>query len=337
MISTTRAKEILDSSASKDIIVLGDVMLDEYVWGTVSRVSPEAPVLVVAANSHTYVPGGSANVAQNVAAYGAVAIVCGIVGDDASGATLRKTLKDHGAEVDGLVTAPQRPTTLKTRVMAHSQQVSQQVVRVDHESQAPLDGDTLSKVVAYLEAVIPNCDAILLSDYQKGLLVHSLVQTVVNIARRHHKVITGNIKPVGIAEHCRLTMLTLNVYEASEASGIVLGDGSDPFESRLHQAGRILLEKSGSENVLITRSSHGLTLFSRDEPPVTIPAYPVEVFDGTGAGDTVITTLTLALAAGATALEAVHLANCAGAIVVRKMGVATASPDEIVSLIADHS
>ncbi len=332
--NTQRAQEVLDGFEGKRILVIGDVMLDEYVWGRVSRVSPEAPVMIVDADNHTFVPGGAANVVNNVCALGGKAVIVGLVGEDSAAATLREKLSEEGADVAGLVAVPDRPTTLKTRVIAHTQQGAQQVVRVDHERRDPIGKDTQAKLLAFLGEAIPNCDALLLSDYQKGMLVRDLVASVVKSGRAGGKVLTGNLKPKGMGSHCRLSMITLNVFEAGEASGLLLGDGgSDP--GTLHEAGRMLLRKSGADNVLITRGAHGLSLFTSDGEQLDLPAHPVEVFDGTGAGDTTITTLTLALAAGATPAEAVTLANAAGAVVVRKLGVATATRAEILERVRE--
>ena len=328
-----RAQEILDQFQGKKVLVVGDVMLDEYVWGKVSRVSPEAPVMVVDADSHTFVPGGAANVVNNVCALGAKALIAGIIGEDGAATTLKEKLVEEGADITGLISVAERPTTLKTRVIAHTQQGAQQVLRVDHERRDGIGAEVQARVMTFLAAAIPECDAVLLSDYQKGLLVRGLVQSVVEAGRRHGKVMTGNLKPKGIAGHCRLTMITLNVFEAGEASGLLLGDGGGD-EGTLREAGRMLLRKSGADNVLITRGAHGLTLFSADGEVFHLPAHPVEVFDGTGAGDTTITTLTLALAAGASPEEAVTLANAAGAVVVRKLGVATATRAEILAQAA---
>ena len=323
-----RAQEILNAFADKRILVVGDVMLDEYVWGRVSRVSPEAPVMVVDADHHTYVPGGAANVVNNLCALGAKAAIAGLVGRDAAGQTLTEKLAEEGADVSGLMATEARPTTQKTRIIAHSQQV----VRVDHEKRDPIGPAEQSRLLAYLDAAIPACDALLLSDYQKGLLGRDLIQKVVETARAHGKVSTGNLKPQGIGAHCRLTVITLNLSEASAATGLMLSEESG--EGMLREAGRMLLRKSGADHILITRGAHGLTLFSADADPVTVPAHPVAVYDVAGAGDTVISTLTLALAAGATPPEAVTLANCAGAVVVKKVGVATTSRDEVLELVA---
>ena len=329
-----RAEEILDQFEGKRILVVGDVMLDEYVWGRVSRVSPEAPVMIVDADSHTFVPGGAANVVNNVCALGGKALIAGIVGEDGAATMLKEKLLEEGADVAGLVAVKERPTTLKTRVIAHTQQGAQQVVRVDHEQRDAIGADVQASLLSFLNGVMGDCDALLLSDYQKGLLGRDLVKSVVQTGRTAGKVMTGNLKPKGIGSHCRLTMMTLNVFEAGEASGLLLGDGGSDLGT-LREAGRMLLRKSGAENVLITRGAHGLSLFSADGEYFELPAHPVEVFDGTGAGDTTITTLTLALASGATPAEAVTLANAAGAVVVRKLGVATATRAEILDCVRE--
>ncbi len=186
-------------------------------------------------------------------------------------------------------------------------------------------------MLEYLTGAVPACEAILLSDYQKGLLGRELVQKAVELARAHGKISTGNLKPQGIGAHCRMTVITLNLAEASAATGLLLTE--DAAEGMLREAGRMLLRKSGAEHILITRGAHGLTLFGPEGSQVTVPAHPVAVYDVAGAGDTVISTLTLALAAGATSEEAVTLANCAGAVVVRKVGVATATRDEILAMV----
>lgn len=323
---TPRAQQILDGFADKRVLVVGDVMLDEYVWGKVSRISPEAPVMVVDADRETYVPGGAANVVNNLCALGAAASIVGIIGEDGAGARLVEKLREEGANTDGLVSSASRPTTRKTRIIAHAQQV----VRVDHERRDPVSGEAQAIILDYLKGAIADSDAVLLSDYQKGLLGRELVQAVVEQARAGGKIITGNLKPQGIGAHARLTVITLNLAEASQATGYMLEGAS---EATLRDAGRALLRKSGADHVLITRGAHGLTLYSADGSDVTVPAHPVEVYDVAGAGDTVISTLTLALAAGALPIEAVTLANCAGAVVVRKVGVATAAREEILATV----
>lgn len=330
-----RAREIVDGFDGRRVLVVGDVMLDEYIFGRVSRISPEAPVPVIDADHHTFVPGGAANVVNNLCALDAKTSIAGVVGEDGAARTLAEKLTDEGADTAGLTATASRPTTLKTRLIAHSQQGSQQIARIDHERRDPIDTPVIAKLSDFLTAAIPHCDAVLLSDYQKGLLGREFVGTVVETARAAGKIVTGNIKPRGIGPHCRFSMITLNVFEASEASGMMLGEGGDGADGTLREAGRILLQKTRADTILITRGAHGLSLFSSDGETFSLPAHPVEVFDGTGAGDTVISTLTLALAAGATPAEAVTLANYAAAAVVKKIGVATVSRAELLHMMSE--
>ncbi len=197
-------------------------------------------------------------------------------------------------------------------------------------SATQVHGEARALILDFLRRAIPACDAVLLSDYQKGLLSRDLVRAVVEQARAAGKIVTGNLKPQSIGAHARLTVITLNLSEASQATGFLLEGAND---DTLREAGRVILRKSGADHVLITRGAQGLTLFGADDSEVTVPAHPVEVYDVAGAGDTVISTLTLALAAGATPAEAVTLANCAGAVVVRKVGVATAGRAEILATV----
>jgi D-beta-D-heptose 7-phosphate kinase/D-beta-D-heptose 1-phosphate adenosyltransferase len=297
-------------------------MLDEYVWGQVNRISPEAPVMVVDADRYTSVPGGAANVVNNLCALGATGAMVGIVGDDAAGQTLAEALAGEGADTSGLVTVAGRPTTRKTRIIAHSQQV----VRVDHEKRGNLSDGALADLLASLERLCETADAIILSDYIKGVVAPEVIAKTVALSRRRSIPLTGNLKPRTISSESALTVLTLNLLEASQAT---TGDALDSDE-RLDAAGSELLAKTGSAHILITRGAHGLNLYSADAAPQHVPARPVEVYDVAGAGDTVISAMTLALAAGATPLEAVTLANHTAAEAVKKVGVATVSPGEIL-------
>jgi len=319
-----RAKELLDGFSGRRIVVVGDVMLDEYVWGQVNRISPEAPVMVVDAQRYSQVPGGAANVVNNLCALGATASVCGVLGDDDAGGRLADALAAEGAETSGLLSLKDRPTTRKTRIIAHSQQV----VRVDHERRGVLDDETVARLVATIDRLAVGVDAIVVSDYQKGVVSHAVLEACCRHALRGCPV-TGNLKPRAIGAGCALTVITLNLSEASQALG---GDALDTDDA-IDDAGRRLLEISGAEHILITQGSAGLALYSRSAPfrPSHIPARPVEVYDVAGAGDTVISALTLALAAGATPVEAVTLANIAAAEAVKKLGVSTVTVAEILA------
>ncbi len=320
-----RAKEILDNFSGKRIIVIGDVMLDEYVWGQASRISPEAPVIVVDADRQTQVPGGAANVVNHLCALGGVGVIFGVVGDDEAGRLLTQALADEGADTKGLLIEAGRPTTRKTRVFAHSQQV----VRVDHERRGPISQDTTNTLISLLREVIADADAILISDYQKGVLVPGVLNGAVAIAHEHNKPIAGNLKPSSFPGRCPATVITMNLHEASLAmSGRQLTSKAD-----IDEVGFSLLKRTEAENILITLGSQGLTLFSAgSSEPFHVDPRLVEVYDTAGAGDTVISTMTLALASGATVAEAVCLANDAAAQAVKKVGVATVSRAEILAI-----
>jgi D-beta-D-heptose 7-phosphate kinase/D-beta-D-heptose 1-phosphate adenosyltransferase len=320
-----RAEEILSGFKGRKVLVVGDVMLDEYIWGNVNRISPEAPVMVVDADRYTHVPGGAANVVNNICALDGASAVAGVIGDDEGGRALKTALENEGADTSGLLAVSDRPTTRKTRVIAHSQQV----VRIDHERRTRLQPTASKRLHNLIEELASTADAILLSDYQKGVLDPDLLALCVKLAGK--KPITGNLKPAALGAHASLTCLTLNLLEAKQATGRATLETED----EIIEAGKALLAKTGSANVLITRGSDGLTLFSASSPgqPAHVPARPVAVYDVAGAGDTVISAMTLALAAGATPVEAVTLANYAGAEAVKKVGVATVSRDEILANI----
>jgi len=327
-IMISNLNSILAGFAGKRVLVIGDVMLDEYIWGNVNRISPEAPVMVVEAAHESKVPGGAANVVNNLCALDATGIVMGVVGNDNAGRTLEAVLRERGANTSGLVTANDRQTTRKVRVLAHSQQI----VRVDHETRSALSPDSIQQMLVLLSELLPGADAVILSDYQKGVLSERMVQECVAAARLFGKPITGNLKPASLSADCKLTLITLNLSEAKQATGMLSLESDDDVA----RAGQKILESTGADNVLITRGADGLSLFSqRDESnPHHIAAHPVAVYDVAGAGDTVISTLTLALAAGASPIEAVTLANYAGAEVVKKLGVATVSRLEVESALS---
>lgn len=318
-----RAQEIVANFDKRRILVVGDVMLDEYIWGQVNRISPEAPVIVVNADRETQVPGGAANVVNNLCALGATGIIVGVVGSDEAGQALKDSLRAEGAETHGLIALDDRPTTRKTRIIAHSQQV----VRVNHEKRTPIGDSTAMRIAELITELAAGADAILLSDYQKGVLSPIALSASVRAAQKARIPVTGNLKPAALTDHSSLSVLTLNLHEASTA----VGGKSLSTEDDIRNAGKLLLARTGSANVLITRGANGLSLLTADGEHHHIPARPVEVYDVAGAGDTVISTLTLALAAGANMLEAVKLANIAASEAVKKLGVSTVSPAEILN------
>jgi D-beta-D-heptose 7-phosphate kinase/D-beta-D-heptose 1-phosphate adenosyltransferase len=316
---------IMQHFAGKRVLVLGDLMLDEHIWGEVGRISPEAPVIVVDAQEHQCRPGGAANVVNNVQALGARASVIGIVGADEHGRQLVDLLSSSGVDVSGVVVDPRRCTTRKTRIVAHSQQV----VRVDRESRKALTARAVKDVVERLSAVIPAFDVVMFSDYDKGMAVRAVTQSVIDIAREHGKPVVVNSKPGNIKNFRSASVVTVNQSEAEAASGIqITGE-----KSLMRAAKRLMTPRyCGPEALVITRGPHGLSLFTADSYE-TIPAHLVEVYDVAGAGDTLASVLSMSLSTGATFAEAAFLANCAGGAVVRKVGVATVTREEIALML----
>jgi len=304
------------------VVVLGDVMLDEFVWGVVRRISPEAPVPVVDVERQTYRPGGAANVASNILSLGGVPRTVGIVGDDDSGRRLRELLERGGVGVQHLVSSS-RPTTLKTRIVAHNQQV----VRADREDRSPLDRTSVERLLAAFESALQGAGAVIVSDYAKGVISPLLLEQVLPMATSARVPVFLDPKPVHADSYHRVTMITPNEREASELSGIAIRD-----EASLVDAARALVERFGCSYALITRGENGMALFESDRLH-QLPASAREVFDVTGAGDTVIATLALGSASGASMLEAAWLANYAAGIAVGKIGTATVTPAEIAATL----
>ncbi|MBF0254747.1 MAG: D-glycero-beta-D-manno-heptose-7-phosphate kinase [Candidatus Omnitrophica bacterium] len=309
---------------SARVLVVGDLILDEYIWGNVSRISPEAPIPVVWVKSENYVPGGACNVALNIQTLGARAEVCGVVGSEPRGSRLARLLKQRGIGTSGVLAVRGRPTTIKTRVIAHHQQV----VRIDRELVAPLSEKLLTRVVTLLKKRIPEVDAVCIEDYGKGVITPRLVAEVVHLARAHKKIITVDPKENHLMYYRGVTSITPNHHEAAALSGVPIRD-----DASLWKAGRKLLRILRCENVLITLGESGMCLFKKGAKPVKIPTLAQDVFDVSGAGDTVIGTYTLALACGASYLEAAYLANCAAGIVVGKVGTATVTTRELLAKV----
>ncbi|MDO8684855.1 MAG: D-glycero-beta-D-manno-heptose-7-phosphate kinase [Armatimonadota bacterium] len=322
--NASRISELLSAFENKRVLVVGDLMLDEYVWGAVSRISPEAPVMVIEVNGDSdFRPGGAANVVHNVQTLGAIAGLVGVVGDDSHGRRLKQQLTDAGVDVNGVVIDRSRPTTRKTRIIAHNQQV----VRVDREKVQDVSTAIARKMMARLEEQIPQCDAVLFSDYNKGAITSELVGEAISISRNHGRVVTSNPKPMSILKFKGATVVTLNQSEAQAAVQRKLEN-----EDQVRDAGLTLVEYLSADAVIITRGAHGLCVCERNGKTSLIPAMPIEVYDVAGAGDTVISALTLALTAGADFVEAATIANWAGAAAVTKVGVAAVTRDEIAQV-----
>jgi rfaE bifunctional protein kinase chain/domain len=316
------ARALVAGMRGRSILVVGDLMIDEWIWGTVSRISPEAPVPVVAVTDHSFTLGGAGNVANNLRSLGARVEFVGTVGEDAFAQDVRRMFAEQSVDVAGVFGVGDRPTTRKTRVVAHNQQV----VRADWELAAPLRAEDRARIAAHVRARAPHVDAVILSDYAKGLLCDEIVE-----AARACPLVLADPKPQNLALFTGVTCVAPNVHEAAGASGVAIVD-----DASLERAGAELLRRLQCRYVVITRGEHGMSLFGAQGERFTIPSVARTVFDVSGAGDTVIAVLSLALAAGAPIERAMQLANFAAGAVVEKLGTATASGDEILALI-DHA
>jgi D-beta-D-heptose 7-phosphate kinase/D-beta-D-heptose 1-phosphate adenosyltransferase len=317
------ASEILRTISDRKIVVLGDVMLDEFIWGDVTRISPEAPVPVVDIRRESVHLGGAANVLANLVALGAKACVIGVIGNDAAGERLRGGANETGSTQAGdyLVVDESRPTTIKTRIIAHNQLV----VRADRERRTPVDVWTEDRIIAVLEKVIVNADALLVSDYDKGVITARILGKILPLAYERMPVLIDP-KLRNFAFYRPATLVTPNNHEALRMANM-----EDDTNEGLHEAARMIRAKLECDSVLVTRGDRGMMLLERDADPVYVETLAREVYDVTGAGDTVIATLAAALASGASMLEAATLANHAAGIVVGKIGTATASADELIA------
>lgn len=312
-------KKILNNFKKKKILIVGDLILDRYIWGKVSRISPEAPVPIVEVTDENYLLGGAANVANNIASLGGHATIVGVAGHDRGGEILTKILTERGIQSDGVFRSS-RPTTMKARVIAHSQQV----VRFDREDKNKVEGKLLKNILDYLHSEIPGHDAVIISDYKKGVISAELIEKVLKESRP--KNIFVAVDPKIGHFHCyrKVSLITPNIHEASSASGVEIKD-----EKSLINAGKALLRKLACSAVLITRGEHGMSLFRKDKV-VHIPTVAKNVFDVTGAGDTVIATFTLAYTAGASMEESAVIANHSAGIVVGEVGTAVITLDQLL-------
>jgi D-beta-D-heptose 7-phosphate kinase/D-beta-D-heptose 1-phosphate adenosyltransferase len=317
-------EKILGKVSKVKILVVGDIMMDRFIWGKVSRISPEAPVPVVTVEKETFLLGGAANVVNNIHALGGNVTLCGVIGDDEMGQKIIKKLSEMGIGLHGIFVEQGRQTTTKTRVIAHHQQL----VRIDRETTDHPKAPTSRNLFEFLKKTVDGFDGIILSDYGKGLLTKELIRTTIRRARERKKFIMVDPKLKNFFYYKRATVVTPNVAEASAASGILINDLSS-----LKRAGRILLKKLGGDALVITRGEEGIAIFEPHQEPFLVPTVAKEVYDVTGAGDTVIGTMALALGAGARVIEAAKLANYAAGIVVGKIGTATVRRAELASAV----
>jgi D-beta-D-heptose 7-phosphate kinase/D-beta-D-heptose 1-phosphate adenosyltransferase len=326
-VKAAHLKKLIDRFTGKKVLVLGDVMLDEYIWGKVSRISPEAPIPVVHVQRENALPGGAANVANNLRSLGGQVLLAGVVGTDDAARRMTAILKKEGVGTDLLIRDASRPTITKTRVIAHSQQV----VRIDREDSMEVSRKVVVQLLEGIERRIKSVDAVIISDYNKGLLTDTLAQGVITLAQKYGKPVTGDPKPENIAKFKHVDLISPNQMEAEKASGIRISN-----RASLHAAGQAILDMLHCQAVLITRGEEGMSLFEQGGHVSHIPTVAREVYDVSGAGDTVISTLTLCLAAGGNFREAAVAANCAAGITVAEVGVATTTQTELKKRIAEE-
>jgi rfaE bifunctional protein kinase chain/domain len=325
----SRLLETIARFRGQRVLVVGDMVADEYLIGSPSRISREAPVLVLTHREQFTVPGGATNPAVNARTLGADVFLAGCVGEDDSGVRLRGRLGEFGISMEGLVSEAGRPTSSKMRILAGGTQVvQQQIVRLDRIDSSELGDECIRRIVAYLGEIIPTVDALILSDYENGVINPAIIEASVPVATALGKIVVVDSHG-DLARFRGVTALTPNQPEAEAALGVRITDTPS-----LEAAGACLLQETRARGVLITRGSEGMSLFERDRPPVHIPASNLtEVADPTGAGDTVAATFTLALVAGAAMEEAATLSNIAAGLVVRRFGCAANSPEELAAAV----
>jgi D-beta-D-heptose 7-phosphate kinase/D-beta-D-heptose 1-phosphate adenosyltransferase len=320
-----RLERVIDDFTGVRLLVIGDLVLDEYVWGDVDRVSPEAPVPVVHVRDETMMLGGAANAARNVVALGGSVDCCSVIGDDRAGTRIRELLKDLGVDPSGLVRVAERPTTRKTRIIAQSQQV----VRFDRETFEPPPPAASRALLLRIEASLRPADGVIVEDYGKGVLSKRIARSLMKLCQESGTPVTVDPK-AALADYRGASLLKPNLREAEALTGIQVQNEED-----LRRAASRLQAKIGGGDVVVTRGPDGMSLFEGDGAVQHVPTVAREVFDVQGAGDTAIAALTLALRAGGTLHEAAVIANAASGVVVGKVGTATASADEVKALLPE--
>jgi rfaE bifunctional protein kinase chain/domain len=328
-LSPLRIRQILSAASKTRVLVIGDVMLDHFIWGQVGRISPEAPVPVVDFVRESFIPGGAANVARNLAALNVPAEIFGAVGRDGSATHLKRLLTEHQIVCDGLLAHANRPTSVKTRIVAHQQQV----VRLDRETRSSLDDKATRRLLALVESRIAGAAAVIVGDYGKGVVSQVLLDELKRLCRRHGAWLSLDPKPVHHLNLTGLSLITPNRKEAFELANVPDEiRHEDPLADRnLMLVVDRLLKELQPVLLLVTLGELGMLLCQSGQKPFHIPTLAQEVFDVSGAGDTVIASFTLAIAAGASPIEAAILSNHCAGIVVGKVGTATAAPEELLA------
>lgn len=326
-ISAERLKRLFTGFQGKRIAVIGDLMVDRYYWGAVSRISPEAPVPVVEVESQSTRLGGAANVANNIASLGGKPLLIGVIGNDEGGSILKDLLEDSTFSTAGLITDSARPTTIKTRVIAHHQHV----VRIDHEIKEDIPASTQEQILAVLDRELPSLDAVILQDYNKGVVVRALIGEVIRKVRSAGKIITVDPKFHNFFEYRNVTVFKPNRKESEEALGRKL-TGRESVE----KAGWDMLKRLEAENLLLTLGEEGMSLFERSGTVTHVSTRAKKVADVSGAGDTVISALTMSMVAGADIREASAIANAAGGVVCGEVGIVPIDRQALWEALTDH-
>ncbi len=331
-ITAARLRSLIEGFKGKRVLVIGDMVADQYLIGRPTRISREAPVLILELDEERTIPGGATNVAVNVRSLAGEVLLAGVIGNDGPGAELRSAVATLGMHHEGLFTDPTRPTSTKTRIMAGSPQIVQQhIVRIDRVDTSDISALCKEHILEYIKEMLPTIDAVVLSDYENGVISPDIIETCIPLARTLNKVIVVDSHR-SLFRFQGVTALTPNQPEAESTLGMTI---KTPAE--LDDAGQRLLQGSNAKSVLITRGREGMSLFEAGTPPTHFPTYPLpnasEIVDTNGAGDTVAATFTLALTAGASKVEAAYLANAAAALVVRRLGAASNTPQELLHLV----
>lgn len=326
-ISAERLKRLFDGFRGKRIAVIGDLMVDRYYWGTVGRISPEAPVPVVEVESQSTRLGGAANVANNIASLGGKPLLVGVIGNDEGGSVLKGLLEESAFSTSGLITDAGRPTTIKTRVIAHHQHI----VRIDHEVKGDISASTQQKILDVLDRELPSLDAVILQDYNKGVIVRELIGEVIRRVKGAGRIITVDPKFHNFFEYRNVTVFKPNRKESEEALGLKL-TGRESVE----RAGWDMLKRLEAENLLLTLGEQGMSLFERSGTVTHVSTRAKKVADVSGAGDTVISALTMSMVAGADIREASAVANAAGGVVCGEVGIVPVDRQTLWEALTDH-
>ena len=327
-IEQNRLENLIKNAEGKKIAVIGDIMLDRYLWGSVSRISPEAPVPVVVIEEESERLGGAANVANNINSLGGTPLLYGIIGDDASGDTIKKIIKKRSYSPNGIVVDKNRQTSVKTRVIAHNQHV----VRIDRESNEEIDPKIEEKIKKQIKNDFSDFDAVIIEDYNKGFLTRNIIKLIIDSALERDIVITVDPKLENFFEYKGVTVFKPNLKETQASLGFSVNT-----EDRFEIAGKMLLDRLDCKYVLITRGEKGMTLFGDGRRLNNVETKALDVHDVSGAGDTVISTLTLFLAAGADIMEAATMANYAAGIVCGEVGIVPIEKEKLIREVLNRN